>query len=83
MTAVEWLIEELMPSIALQSKYIEELKEQANKIFEQQILDAILFGMQKGLNINKVPETDGDWVNNYYTSTYGSKGSDEIKTDKL
>lgn len=25
-TAVEWLIDELMPSIALQTKYIDELK---------------------------------------------------------
>ena len=31
-TAVEWLIDELMPSIALQTKYIDELKEQAKEM---------------------------------------------------
>lgn len=39
-TAVEWVIEQLTPSISLQQKYIDDLKEQANKMFEQQIIDA-------------------------------------------
>jgi len=49
--------------------------EQFKKMEEEQIVDAIFFGMQKGLNVNKVPETDNDWVNNYYNETYG--GQDE------
>jgi hypothetical protein len=40
-TAVEWLIEKLTPSIALQQKYINELKEQAKKMEKQQIIDAV------------------------------------------
>jgi hypothetical protein len=38
-TAVEWLIQELRPSIKLQQKYIDELKTKANKMFEQQVID--------------------------------------------
>ena len=40
MTAVEWLIEQLTPSISLQSKYIQEFKEQALAMEKQQIIDA-------------------------------------------
>ncbi len=35
-TAVEWLIEKLTPSIALQQKYINELKEQAKEMEKEQ-----------------------------------------------
>jgi hypothetical protein len=35
---------------------------------EDDIINAVLFGMQKGLNIGKVEETDNDWVNNYVKS---------------
>jgi hypothetical protein len=35
---------------------------------EKDIIDAVLFGMQKGLNVGKVEETDNDWVNNYINS---------------
>ena len=35
-TAVEWLIEKLTPSIALQQKYINELKEQAKEMEREQ-----------------------------------------------
>jgi hypothetical protein len=46
---------------------------EAQKMEKEQIVDAIFFGMQKGLNVNKVPETDNDWVNNYYNETYGGQ----------
>ena len=42
-TAVEWLIEQLTPSISLQSKYIQEFKEQALAMEKQQIADAMQF----------------------------------------
>jgi len=29
--------------------------------------------MKKGLDINKIPETDGDWVNNYYREQLKNK----------
>ena len=35
-TAIEWLMDKLMPSIALQTKYIDELKEQALEMEKQQ-----------------------------------------------
>jgi hypothetical protein len=35
---------------------------------EEDMIKAILFGMQKGLNVGKVDETDNDWVNNYINS---------------
>jgi len=38
------------------------------KYTEKDMINAILFGMQKGLNVGKVDETDGDWVNNYVKS---------------
>lgn len=38
------------------------------KYTEKDIIDAVLFGMQKGLNVGKVEETDNDWVNNYINS---------------
>jgi hypothetical protein len=40
------------------------------EMHKQEIINSVLFGMQKGLNINKVPETDNDWVNNYYQDTF-------------
>ena len=40
MTSIEWLIEELTPSIALQQKYIDELKEKAKEMHKQEIIDA-------------------------------------------
>jgi FtsZ-binding cell division protein ZapB len=35
-TAVEWLIEQLTPSISLQQKHIDELKEKAKQMEKQQ-----------------------------------------------
>ena len=48
----------------------QELKEEMadKKYTEEDIIDAVLFGMQKGLNVGKVEETDNDWVNNYVRS---------------
>ena len=43
------------------------------KYTEKDIIDAVLFGMQKGLNVGKVEETDNDWVNNYIKSLYYKK----------
>jgi FtsZ-binding cell division protein ZapB len=36
MTAVEWLIEQLTPSISLQQKHIDELKEKAKQMEKEQ-----------------------------------------------
>jgi hypothetical protein len=71
-TAVDWLEQAYWDNKGtLSQKHFE----QAKQMEKEQIVDAIFFGMQKGLNVNKVPETDNDWVNNYYNETYG--GQDE------
>ena len=54
------------------SEYIVAYLE-AKAMHKEQIIDAIFLGMQKGLNVNKVPETDNDWVNNYYNETFGGE----------
>ena len=38
-TSVEWLIEQLTPSISLQQKHIDELKEQAKAMHKEQMAD--------------------------------------------
>jgi hypothetical protein len=45
-TAVDWLVEQLYPSIALQSKYIEELKQRAKQKEKEQITDAFYSGYE-------------------------------------
>jgi hypothetical protein len=42
-TAVEWLIEQLTPSISLQQKHIDELKKKAKEMEKQQIIDAVYY----------------------------------------
>jgi hypothetical protein len=68
-TAVDWLFDQLTPSISLQQKYIDEYREQANKMFEQQIIKAVDVGFDEGC---KFPEDiklgSGD---QYYKETYG------------
>ena len=73
MTSIEWLEKEIYkrgPIGADTPTWLKELYEQAKEVHKQEIIDAVLFGMQKGLNINKVPETDNNWVNNYYKETF-------------
>ena len=38
-TAVEWLIEQLTPSISLQQKHIDDLKEKAKAMGRQEIIE--------------------------------------------
>jgi hypothetical protein len=71
MTSVEWLHQEIIKkSVNDPSHNILSILEQAKEMYKQEIINSVLFGMQKGLNINKVPETDNDWVNNYYQETF-------------
>ena len=42
MTAIDWVINELRPTICLQQKYIDEIKEQAKEMEKQQIIKARL-----------------------------------------
>lgn len=72
MTSTEWLLSELEK---VNYHPTEAMIMYANKLHKQEIIESVLYGMQKGLNVNKVPETDSDWVNNYYNKTF--------KKDKL
>jgi hypothetical protein len=65
-TAVEWLIEQLTPSISLQQKHIDELKEKAKAMEKEQISQAYTTGVEEDVYIN--PLRTGKM---YYNETYG------------
>lgn len=46
-TAVDWLIEQLNPSISLQQKHIDDLKKEAKEKEKGQIVDAIVCYLKK------------------------------------
>jgi hypothetical protein len=59
-TAVDWVIEQLTPSISLQQKHIDELKEKAKEMEKKQIKDAYEQGDIQIVNGEQ-----------YYEQTYG------------
>jgi len=69
-TSVDWLIEQLSPAISLQQKYIDEFKEQSNKMFEQQIINAYDKGFSFGVAMLK--QKQEEYVNGkkYYNQTF-------------
>lgn len=88
MTAVNWLIEELKKV----HHPTEAMIMYAKKLEKQQIMDAFNQGYREGW----IDSISGDCTNDqdvetfedanlYYTSTYGSKGSDEhiVDTNKM
>jgi len=56
LTAVEWLIKELTPSIKLQQKYIDELETKAKEMEKQQLIN---FGY---LQIQNIDSEIGDLI---------------------
>jgi FtsZ-binding cell division protein ZapB len=62
-TAVDWLIEQLTPSISLQQKHIDELKEKAKEMEKQQIIDAHNDG-------HNYYEENGIDAEQYYNQTF-------------
>jgi len=64
-TAVEWIVEQLTPSISLQQKHIDNLKNEAKEIEKQQIIDAY----DKG-EFNQGCNEDAE---QYYNETYKSE----------
>jgi len=75
-TAVDWLIEQLTPSISLQQKHIDELKEKAKEMEKFQIVDARVFYFQEldktpyGMEyLSKLDGAIGD-AEDYYNKTY-------------
>lgn len=78
-TAVEWLIEQLTPSISLQQKHIDELKDKAKEMEKGQIVDARVFAFQQidktpyGMEyLSKLNNAISDAVD-YYDETYNKK----------
>jgi hypothetical protein len=49
-----------------------------NNFSEEDVINSVLYGMQKGLDIVKVPETDNDWVINYIKSLQQTEWDVEI-----
>jgi hypothetical protein len=66
-TAVEWIVEQLTPSISLQQKHIDNLKNEAKKMEKEQIIYAYEDGM---LNT----EMNGTFTGEiYYNENYKSE----------
>lgn len=66
-TAVEWLIEQLTPSISLQQKHIDELKERAKEMEKEQIVDSFI----NEDNIQWDKQLRKKAAEQYYNETYG------------
>ena len=66
-TAVEWLIEEI--HMYPLRKIPEYIQEQANKMFEEQIIDAYQAGDGDAYNL----EETKTWAEQYYNETYGGE----------
>jgi hypothetical protein len=70
-TAVEWLIDQLTPSISLQQKYIDELKNQAKEMEKEQIVSAFNHGEFFTSDYYHPGSPSVDGSENYYIETYG------------
>jgi len=67
-TSVEWLIEQLTPSISLQQKHIDELKEKAKEMERLQSIDDFTCGSFEGYKAaNGFPSM---LVNDYINKKY-------------
>jgi len=67
-TAVEWLIDQLTPSISLQQKHIDELKNQAKEMEKEQKMNDFIAGMEFiAVDPNRYKED----AEQYYNETYG------------
>ena len=96
-TAVEWVIEELTPSITLQQKYIDELKEQAKEMETQQnysdeeVENLIRTTYEETMramvdwfikNKDKNPQDYDSIINNYISPRLSKKGINFKKINK-
>jgi len=68
-TAVQWLVEQLTPSISLQQKYIDELLEQAKAMEKEQIMDAFYQGENNSVDYF-IPGSEIQESEQYYNETY-------------
>ena len=70
-TAVEWLIDQLTPSISLQQKHIDELKNQAKEMEKEQIISAFNNGEFFASDYYHPNSSSVDGSETYYNETYG------------
>jgi hypothetical protein len=68
-TAVDWLIEQLIPSIALQQKYIDEIFGQAKAMEKEQILEFTRNAVRKILDEDR---TNPFNLDQYYNETFNN-----------
>lgn len=82
-TAVEWLIEQLTPSISLQQKHIDDLKEQAKAMHKEEIKNA---QMDMFIHLNNLPygleylekrQSAEDFSQQYYEQTFGGNNEQQ------
>jgi hypothetical protein len=66
-TAVEWIVEQLTPSISLQQKHIDNLKNEAKEMEKEQIINTF-----KHAQVLKVIE-DETRAEQYYNEKYKSE----------
>lgn len=66
-TAVDWLIEELTPSISLQQKHITAIKAEAKQMEKEQVLEFIHNAVRKILDEDRQNPFN---LEEYYNETY-------------
>ena len=67
-TAVEWIVEQLAPSVSLQQKYIDELLEQAKAMEKEQIMQSVNDGKLMALGTMEKKSLE-----KYYNETFNTK----------
>lgn len=73
LTAVEWLVQQLIPAIALQEKHIDDLAQQAKEMERSQIVDGYNQGYRDGEVQEYNSENDVSMFDdaiNYYNQTF-------------
>ncbi len=65
MTAIDWIINELKPTICLQEKYVDEIKERAKAKEKQQIINAYETGVTE-----TIARCNYDNGTDYYDETF-------------
>ena len=73
-TAVEWLIEQLTPSISLQQKHIDDLKDKANQMHKEQIMRTARQCHFEG--VRQSAKTSEEYIaygQQYYNETFNTK----------
>jgi hypothetical protein len=66
-TAVDWVIEQLTPAITLNQKYIDEIKQYAKSIEQEQMIASWEDGFWEGCK----EELSGNGALQYYNEQYG------------